>query len=193
MPPAGPRSPRKDKVQLLSVSRGPDWPRGVCVCVLSRTRGRKASLEQVGGGSGVPALPPRCVLSSRKSQNQSGHPTASSRLASFGGVQTWPALRLPSAWHASGMLGPARVAPGRFTEAGPGTGWGSEQLSLNERWLVSHAESGGAGSGSPGDTLEAGRVPSLAPQLRVGERHPLGPQSALGDPEHVESGDAASG
>lgn len=34
LPPAGPRSPRKDKVQLLSVSRGPDWPRGG-VCVLS--------------------------------------------------------------------------------------------------------------------------------------------------------------
>lgn len=29
--PAGPRSPRKDRVQLLSGSRGPDWPRGVCV------------------------------------------------------------------------------------------------------------------------------------------------------------------
>lgn len=32
LPPAGPRSPRKDKVQLLSVSRGPDWPRGGGVC-----------------------------------------------------------------------------------------------------------------------------------------------------------------
>lgn len=59
------------------------------------------------------------------------------------------------------------------------------------------AESGGAGSGSLGDSPKAGRVPSLTSQLRVGECHLLGPQSALvkqlGGPERVESGDAARG
>lgn len=70
LPPAGPRSPRKDKVQLLSVSQGPDWPRGgVCVELNSGAAKRPWSKW-----AGVPALPPRCVLSSRKSQNQSGHP-----------------------------------------------------------------------------------------------------------------------
>lgn len=72
LPPAGPRSPRKDKVQLLSVSRGPDWPRAGGVLSMSRTRAAKRPWSK---WAGVPALPPRCVLSSRKSQNQSGHPT----------------------------------------------------------------------------------------------------------------------
>lgn len=38
--PAGPRAPRKDRVQLLSVFRGPDWPRG---CVFSRTCGLQSA------------------------------------------------------------------------------------------------------------------------------------------------------
>lgn len=47
-------------------------PGGVCVCVELNSGAAKRPWSK---WAGVPALPPRCVLSSRKSQNQSGHPT----------------------------------------------------------------------------------------------------------------------
>lgn len=121
---------------------------------MSRTCGLQSGPGASGRGF-QPSLPGVC---SAPGVTKPVRPPASPRLASLRGVQTRPALRLPSAWQldASGVLGPARVAPGRFTEAGPGTGWGSEWPSLNERWLVSRAEPGGAGSGSPGATSRPG-------------------------------------
>lgn len=187
--PAGPRSPRKDRVQLLSVG-GLTGPGGACSVELA---GYKAPLERGGGGSRP--LSPACAQ--LREVTKPVRPPACSRLASPRGLQTGPALRLRSGLAAGclGDVGPVRVAPGRFTEAGLGTEWGSGWLSLNERWLVSDAESGGAGSGSPGDSPEAGRAPSLTSRLHVGERHPLGPQSTLieqlGGPERMGSGDAA--
>lgn len=170
----------------LGVLTGP-WGGGV----LSRTRGRKASLEQVGGGSSPPSPVCAQLQEVTKPVRPPHRPLLSLGLLPRGADVAGP----PAAFGLTclGDAGSRARGTWEFTEAGPGTGWGSERLSLNERWLVSHAESGGAGSRSPGDTLEAGRVPSLAPQLCVGEHHPLGPQSALGGPEHVESGDAASG
>lgn len=186
----GPGPPERTGSSFSLCLGGLTGPGGACSVELA---GYQAPLERGGGGSRP--LSPACAQ--LREVTKPVRPPACSRLASLRGLQTGPALRLRLGLAAGclGDVGPVRVAPGRFTEAGTGTGAGSGRPSLNERWLVSDAESGGAGSGSPGDSPEAGRAPSLTSRLRVGERHPLGPQSALieqlGGPERMGSGDAA--
>lgn len=147
-------------------------------------------------------FPPKCVRSSKKSQNQSGHwpvlprpPSEGFRCGSalwmHSGLTAWchrPQGRRVSGQVARGLLC-TRIVPGVCTGAGHiGTGGGGcKWLCLNSDSSVQH-----------GVQVQTGwRVLSLMSQHQLGECHVLGPGPAFLEPprglEYEELGDTASG